>query len=92
MKTEHSPSVIQTPFVMQMVAAANGEKVSHFRSIKEAKGGEVKIFYSSTKVFIAYFDRLRHLQKFQVRVRRNNESLLGIEGSIEDTLRREAIN
>lgn len=78
------------PFVLQMTIAANGEKVNHFRTIPGGKG-EVKVFYSDTKVFIVKLDRFRRLESFEARVRRPNESLLGIEGSIEDALRRENV-
>jgi hypothetical protein len=78
------------PFVLQMTIAARGEKVNHFRTIPSRKG-EVKVFYSDTKVFIVKLDRLRRLESFEARVRRPNESLLGIEGSIEDALRRENV-
>jgi len=78
----------RTPFVMLLIEAAEGEKVSFFRSVK-AHGIEVKIYFTGKKVMLAKFEG-RSLIEFQAWHRRDNESLLGVEGSITESLRRNA--
>lgn len=73
--------------IAQMAPA--GERIHHFRSIGNERNQQ-KIFHSGNMVFIVKFSYGQCVD-LQTRKRRNNESLLGIEGSIEEQLRAEGI-
>lgn len=77
-----TPKVI--PFVLQLVDAANGEKVRFFKAIHHADI-EIKIFTTDTQLITAEFNR-RELVELKKRPRSNLESLLGIESSIREQL------
>lgn len=70
-------------------AAPAGEAVHHFRSIGSGRNHQ-KIFHSGDMVFIVKFAYGQCVDLVS-RKRRNNESLLGLEGSIEEQLRKEGL-
>ena len=73
--------------IAQMAPA--GQRIHHFRSIGSERNNQ-KIFHAGDMVFIAKF-AYGECVDLVSRKRRNNESLLGIEGSIEEQLRAEGI-
>ena len=69
--------------------APAGKRIHHFRSLGSGKNHQ-KIFHAGDQVFIVKFSYDKCLEVVSRR-RRSNESLLGIEGSIEEQLRKEGL-
>ncbi len=65
------------PFVLQLCEAANGEKISHFSTVKSGLD-EIKIFFTDSKVIAARF-KARQLVDFESILRAPRESLNGFE-------------
>lgn len=73
------------PFVLQLVHSADGEKISHFKTIKH-RDTEVKIFFTNSKIIFATF-LAREFIQIESRIRGTRESLLGFEGFITEAIR-----
>lgn len=71
-------------FVMDLVEAAQGEKVTFFRSCKN-KTEEIKIYFTDTKIILAKF-QARNYIGMESRFRGSRESLLGFEGMVTELL------
>lgn len=77
------------PFAIQMARESGGKKIEHFKTVQLRPGeGEIKIFNTDIKVFVVALDARRTLTDFIVIHRRPNTSLLGVQGAIEETIRR----
>lgn len=73
------------PFVLQLIDAAAGEKISHFRTVKHGEL-EVKIYFTDSKIILAKFKN-RHCETIESRIREARESLLGFEGMVTESIR-----
>jgi hypothetical protein len=67
-----------------------GEKLNHFRTVGDREKAQHKIFYAGNRVITVEFRNGDYIQTTS-KVRRRNESLLGLEGSIEEQLRKEGL-
>lgn len=67
-----------------------GETLNHFRTVGERNKSEHKIYYAGNRVITVEFRQGEYV-KTTSRIRRRNESLLGLEGSIEEQLRKEGL-
>lgn len=77
------------PFPIRMARESNGQKIEHFKTVRLKPGqGEIKLFNTDKKVFVVALDARRSLTEFVVIHRRPNTSMLGIEGSVEEAIRR----
>lgn len=78
------------PFVMQLLDAAEGEKVQHFRTVKNADR-ETKIFFTDSRIILANFQG-RQFLNLESRIRGSRESLLGFEAMVAESIRIKAPN
>lgn len=78
------------PFVMELLSAAEGKKVKHFRTVKH-DGREVKIYFTDEKIILANFQG-RQFENIESRIRGSRESLLGFEALVDESIRIKASN
>lgn len=74
------------PFPILLARESAGETVSHFSTVKNA-AGEVKLFYTDSRLFVVVLDSSRNLVSFTALFRPQKLSLLGLEGSLETTFK-----
>ncbi|MAA93008.1 MAG: hypothetical protein CML21_00590 [Rheinheimera sp.] len=77
-------------FVLQLIDAAAGEKISHFRTVKNGDL-EVKIYFTDSKIILANFQG-RQFLNVESRIRGRRESLLGFETMVSEAIRINAPN
>lgn len=78
------------PFVMELLSAAEGKKVNHFRTVKH-NGRETKIYFTESKIILANFQG-RQFLNIESRIRGSRESLLGFEAMVAESIRIKAPN
>lgn len=77
------------PFPNRIARESNGLKVEHFKTVHLKPGqGEIKLFNTDKKVFVVSLDARRSLTEFVVIHRRPNTSMLGVQGAVEEAIRR----
>lgn len=77
------------PFPIRMARESDGLKIEHFKTVQLQPGqGEIKLFNTEKKIFVVSLDQHRALTEFVTIHRRQNTSLLGVEGAIEEAVRR----
>lgn len=74
------------PFPILLARESAGEAVKHFSTVKNA-AGEVKLFYTDSRLFVVVLDPSRNLVSFTALFRPQKLSLLGLEGSLETTFK-----
>ncbi len=77
--------MVEKPFVLQLISAAAGQKVSYFRSVKYGNR-EIKIYFTDSKIILADFTG-RRCVNVESRLREARESLLGFEGLVSEAIR-----
>jgi hypothetical protein len=77
--------MVKKPFVLLLNDAAEGQKISHFKTVKH-NDRQVKIYFTDSKIILASFVG-RECINFESRLRGTRESLLGFEGVITEAIR-----